>query len=61
MRETREQIENGLEIISAKYNGQYFCWRCGNRGFWFEQVDGPENLRKVYCDNSIHLEANDGQ
>lgn len=47
---------NGVEMkaLIEKWFPPDFCWRCGNKLFWFEQIDGPTNLRKVFCDNPIH-------
>lgn len=32
------------------------CYWCGGKGYWYEQIDGPDNLRKVYCGNLVHFE-----
>ena len=44
------------QLMSRWFDPKRFCWRCGNAGFWFEQIDGPDNLRKVYCNNPLHSE-----
>jgi len=51
---------NGCPVIE-KYNAPIaraplaaaqisFCDRCGNRGVWMEQIDGPQRCRPVICD-----------
>ena len=39
-----------IKIVKAFFNKEEFCWRCGNKGYWYEQIDGPDNKVKVYCD-----------
>ena len=33
--------------------------RCNGDGFWYEQIDGPDNMRKVKCDR--HSEGNQSE
>ncbi len=39
-----------IKIVKAFFNKEEFCWRCGNKGYWYEQIDGPDNKVKVYCE-----------
>lgn len=44
-----------LQKMMQKFKRDDFCWRCGNRGWWEEQINGPHNVRRVICPNPIHL------
>jgi len=43
-----------FEQAIAKFRREDFCWRCGNVGWWEEQIDGVKK-RRVICPNPIHL------
>jgi hypothetical protein len=34
--------------LKARWGGIDWC-RCEGKGYWFEQINGPGNLRIVYC------------
>ncbi|KKK50962.1 hypothetical protein LCGC14_3119760 [marine sediment metagenome] len=42
-----------IKIVKALFNKEEFCWRSGNKGYWYEQIDGPDNKVKVYCECKV--------
>lgn len=51
----RQDLVEMANIMLDKFRREDFCWRCGNVGWWEEQIDGPDNKRRVICPNPIHL------
>jgi len=54
MRKVSEVVAELSNAFPWKFSPD-FCWRCGNQGYWYEQIDGPDNLALVMCPNLIHV------
>ena len=46
-----DKQENCLRAVFESIKN--WC-RCGGNGFWYEQIDGPDNMRKVTCEQHPH-------
>ena len=49
-------VNDHWEAWLAEARLKEFCWRCGNRAYWYEQVDGGGS-RKVFCECDKGVEA----
>ena len=50
--------QNDVHMLAALDSIKDWC-RCGGNGFWYEQIDGPDNMRKVKCER--HEESNQSE
>ena len=50
--------QNDVHMLAALDRIKDWC-RCGGNGFWYEQIDGPDNMRKVKCER--HEESNQSE
>lgn len=50
----KKKVMDMFEKALARFRREDFCWRCGNKGSWEEQIDGKK-MRRVICPNPIHL------
>lgn len=50
-----ERLRGDIRVVLRRMGT--WC-RCAGRGFWHEQIDGPNNLRRVDCPNGCQPKEN---
>ena len=49
-RPVESKDEGNARAVLEQWKGTLDWCRCGGNGFWYEQIDGPDNMRKVKCE-----------